>query len=190
MILVGENRTPVLVLLSGGIDSAACLDFYIKEKRDVFSIFVDYGQKAKEQEFISSKKIASHYDVPLTNLEILSSSHFSEGEIMGRNGFLLMLALMYKPIEYGIIAIGIHSGTPYYDCSEGFINEIDRLAENYSCGKIKFEAPFVKWDKRMIVQYCRENDVPLNLTYSCEAGASPPCGKCLSCMDRRALDVR
>jgi 7-cyano-7-deazaguanine synthase in queuosine biosynthesis len=56
MISVGENRTPVLVLLSSGIDSAACLDFYIKEKRDVSAIFVDYGQKAKEQESISSKK--------------------------------------------------------------------------------------------------------------------------------------
>ncbi len=190
MISVWENRTPVLVLLSGGIDSAACLDFYIREKQDVFAIFVNYGQKAKEQESISSKRIADHYNIPLINLGIVSSHHFSEGEIMGRNASLLMLALMYKPIEYGIIAIGIHSGTPYYDCSEAFLNEVGRLSENYSGGKIKFEAPFVKWDKRMILKYCRENDVPLNLTYSCEAGTNPPCGKCSSCRDRKALNVR
>ena len=181
---------PAVILLSGGIDSAACLDFYTKEKCEVSAIFVDYGQKANEQESASSKIIAEYYNAPLTNLKIISTSHFSEGEIMGRNAFLLMTALMYKPIDYGVIAIGIHSGTPYYDCSETFLDVINSLAENYSDGKIKFEAPFVHWDKRMILQYCRENDVPLKSTYSCEAGTNPPCGSCLSCRDRKALDVR
>jgi len=187
--MVRDYKTPVVILLSGGIDSAACLDYYIKQKCDVSSFFVDYGQKAKEQESLSVKKITDYYNVHLKKLEIISTCHFSEGEIMGRNAFLLTTALMYGQIRCGVIAIGIHSGTPYYDCSEPFMSQINGLAQNYSSGRIKFEAPFLRWDKRMIVQYCRENDVPIHLTYSCEAGSTPPCSKCLSCRDRRALDV-
>lgn len=36
----------VLVLLSGGIDSTACLDFYLQLGRPSCALFVDYGQPA------------------------------------------------------------------------------------------------------------------------------------------------
>ena len=40
----------VLVLLSGGIDSAGCLAFYVDMGRPVTAMFVDYGQLASNQE--------------------------------------------------------------------------------------------------------------------------------------------
>lgn len=39
-----------LVLLSGGIDSAACVAFYRRLGNDVAAVFVDYGQPVREQE--------------------------------------------------------------------------------------------------------------------------------------------
>ncbi len=83
--------------------------------------------------------------------------------------------------------MGIHSGTPYYDCSKEFVSSVNSILKGYTSGEILLDAPFIDWNKEMIIQYCKDNDVPLDITYSCENGQEPPCGKCLSCLDRRFL---
>ena len=70
----------------------------------------------------------------------------------------------------GLISMGIHSGTNYYDCSEAFLREINRILEGYSDGRVVLAAPFLKWDKRMIYDYILDNGLPIHLTYSCENG--------------------
>ena len=87
----------------------------------------------------------------------------------------------------GVIAIGIHAGTAYYDCSRSFILKAGRLVEEYTDGAITVAAPFVDWTKREIWDYCSVKEVPVNLTYSCEVGGEQPCGSCLSCKDLEAL---
>ena len=114
---------------------------------------------------------------------------FLSGELIGRNAFLIFTAILYCKISSGIISLGIHSGTPYFDCSESFVKIINKLLEEYSNGKVILNAPFIKWDKKMIYDYCKENNVPIHLTYSCENGFNPPCGTCLSCKDRKALNA-
>lgn len=89
-----------------------------------------------------------------------------------------------------IIGIGVHSGTAYYDCTKTFIQASNDLLDVYTNGKISVEAPFMDWNKLEIWEFCHQNEVPVKLTYSCEAGNQEPCGKCLSCLDRRALDAR
>jgi 7-cyano-7-deazaguanine synthase in queuosine biosynthesis len=44
--MTAANTHEVLVLLSGGIDSAACLDFYKELGRPPCALFVDYGHPA------------------------------------------------------------------------------------------------------------------------------------------------
>ena len=58
----------------------------------------------------------------------------------------------------------------------------------YSEG-VQLAMPFLHWTKAEVFEYCLIKDVPLHLTYSCERGLDPPCGYCLSCMDREAFDV-
>jgi len=178
-----------MVLLSGGIDSAACLDYYLKEKFDIISIFIDYGQKAKTYELKSARKIAEYYKVRFEEITLKSTKIFSDGEIIGRNVFLILTAIMNYPEFKGIISLGIHIGTPYYDCSESFVKTINQLLQGYMGGNVLLDAPFLKWNKLMIYKYCKDNNVPLNLTYSCENGTDPPCGLCLSCRDRKGLNV-
>ena len=183
----GGNKKRALILTSGGIDSTACVKYYQDLGFEVKGLFVDYNQKARLKESDCIKKIAAFYKIQYKTLTIHNSLNFSSGEIRGRNGFLIMAALLTNPDFSGLLSLGIHSGVTYYDCSKEFVKKMNVLVMEYSNGQIKIDTPFIDWDKKMIVSYCRDAEVPIHLTYS--ENGDEPCGKCLSCLDRSALNV-
>jgi len=180
----------VLVLLSGGVDSAACVAFYTQLGHSVSGLFIDYCQPVREQEERSAAAIAEHYKIPFTMTRCTGPERNYVGEIAGRNAFLVFAALMFRPVQGGIIALGIHHGTTYYDCSESFAGDLVRLLSGYTGGQVTLGAPFLRWGKQAVYQYAREVNVPLDLTWSCEVGPVAPCGECLSCRDRKTLNAR
>lgn len=153
----------------------------------VTPFYVNFGQKALENEMRSISIISDRYHVNPQIVHYSSPITYGAGEVCGRNAFLVFAALMANPNISGTLAMGLHSGTSYYDCSEQFTHDIQRLLDGYSSGQILFEAPFLEWDKRMVFQYSLDNGVPIDMTYSCERGGDEPCGVCSSCLDRRAL---
>jgi len=173
----------VLVLLSGGIDSASCAQFYKCQGYSVEALFIDYGQKAAIKEADAALKIAKHLILPLKRISLTGTRDKIHGEILGRNAFFLFIALMEFHQKSGLIGIGLHSGTPYYDCSENFANRMQRLFECYTDGCIKIGTPFLTWNKGDIFDYFSHTGIPSHLTYSCERGVQQPCGMCLSCKD-------
>jgi len=179
----------VLVLASGGIDSSACIHYYLSLGFNVRAHFINYGQRAFKQEYKCVQKIASYYGINLTSTTCKFPNNFISGEIIGRNGFLILTAIMANPDFRGLISVGIHSDTPYYDCTPMFVADMNRIVESYADGKIKLDAPFLEWDKGMIYEYCKKENIPINLTSSCENSGDGPCGKCLSCLDRRIFDA-
>jgi len=178
-----------LVLLSGGIDSSATLALYRRRSESVLAMFVDYGQAAAAHEQAAAHRVAAHYVAPLLSVRCNGLGTFGVGYIRGRNALLLHMALAAVPFEAGQIAMGLHGGTPYADCSELFLAEMQRAFDIYCSGTIRVVAPFIDQDKRAILAFCRDVEVPIDLTYSCERGTDPPCGTCLSCLDRKALHV-
>ena len=52
------------ILLSGGIDSMACVNFYKALNYEVECIFCDYGQPASISEKQASQIIAAYYSFP------------------------------------------------------------------------------------------------------------------------------
>lgn len=184
-----RSRSQVEVLVSGGIDSAALLAFYLRERFDVTALFVDFGQPAVKQELRAAKAICNHYGIRLSITTVRSQAAFSAGEIRGRNAFLVFAAVLVCGMRTGIIAIGIHEGSPYYDCTEGFLKSIQAVLDGYVAGRIKVAAPFLKWGRQAIWEFSKEAQVPVDSTYSCEKGGAHPCGRCLSCKDREALDA-
>ena len=179
----------VYVLLSGGIDSAACVAFYLKENFSTRCMFIDYEQAAGQREFRSAKAIAKHYRVHFSRLTWSGLHKKNAGLVFGRNAFLLVSALMEMPRYTGIIAIGAHSGTNYYDCTSAFFRKMQSIFDAYTKGRIQIGVPFLKWTKGNILAFCRSYKVPLELTYSCERGLDQPCGQCLSCRDLEILNA-
>lgn len=189
MVADEKRKLTAIVLLSGGIDSAACVRYYFDLGFRLSGLFIDYGQRARGNEGKSAVQVANHYDIPLDKLSLSPVKHLGPGEIRGRNAFLIIAALTFYPRFKGILSLGIHSGTPYYDCSQKFMSDITTIIDAYAGGEVRIDAPFLTWDKSTVYAYCREKDVPIQLTYSCESGTDPPCGKCLSCKDREVLSV-
>jgi 7-cyano-7-deazaguanine synthase len=175
------------VLLSGGMDSAAGVAFYLKRGFEVNCIFIDYGQPAAPHEDLASRAIAEHYRVKRLALRLQGARSKNSGVIPARNAFLLMTALMELGAGAGLIAIGIHKGTSYYDCSEAFVRSMQCVFDAYVDGAARVAAPFLLWTKSEIWEFCMENKIPLELTYSCESGGENPCGQCLSCRDLEVL---
>ena len=178
----------VIVLLSGGIDSAACVNYYLSQKLKPLGLFIDYGQSVAKRELNSAEQISGYYRIKLDTLSISFGRRFKDGEIKGRNALFLFSVLTKYSDFSGIVSLGIHSGAPYYDTTEQFIIDMQRIFMSYSNGQIKIDAPFLKWDKPMIYQYCIDNHVPVELTYSCEKNGREPCGLCNSCLDRSKLN--
>lgn len=184
------SAAPVDVLLSGGTDSAACVAFFRAAGREVTGVFLDYGQAAAVPEAQAATRIARHYGIDLRQVTVRSGRAFGAGEIMGRNGLLVFAALTCTGLREGSIAIGIHAGTSYADCSRDFFERVRDLIADGSGGSITLEAPFVDWFKHEVMAYSDRCGVPRDLTYSCELGTNPSCGRCASCADVRIYERR
>jgi 7-cyano-7-deazaguanine synthase len=177
----------VLILLSGGLDSVACLDFYINIGRPTAALFIDYQQLAAKEEKRAAQNIADYYGIELLTASWEGVKNKKTGQISARNAFLLISALMEIPENVSTLVLGIHSGTGYIDCTPVFLKQMQQVFDLYSDQKIRITAPFIDWSKVDIWTYAKSHNIPIHLTYSCEQGTNPACGNCLSCLDRMEL---
>ncbi|MBR0955231.1 7-cyano-7-deazaguanine synthase [Bradyrhizobium canariense] len=176
------------VLLSGGIDSASVAMLLKAKGLAVRGLFIDFGQASREMEQKSVAQLKEIIGIPVDQIQVNSLRSYGAGELVGRNAFLIFAAALLGNCDSGGIAIGVHSGTAYYDCSSDFMQKIDALIQQCSDGKLSVLAPFVRWSKDDVYSYFLSQGIPLENTYSCEAGSSPPCGRCTSCLDRARLE--
>ena len=108
-----------------------------------------------------------------------------------RNGLFLATAASIA-LEYGceVIYYGPHAddaaGNAYPDCSVAFNEAMNNAIYLGSGNKLRLEAPFVSMTKKDIVALGTQLGVPYELTWSCYCGGKRPCGKCGTCIDRRA----
>ncbi len=183
------NNKGAMVLASGGIDSTACLFYYKELGHDVEAIFIDYGHPANLIEHEHLESLCKRHSIPLSTLRVSGIDIGSGWEIRGRNAFFILAALMARPTFTGLLSLGINGGSSYYDCSQKFIKLMSNLVSDYTQGTVQLDLPLMEMDKAGIVQYCISHKVPLELTYSCQTGSVPPCGKCPSCKDRLAVGL-
>jgi 7-cyano-7-deazaguanine synthase len=172
------------VMFSGGIDSTSCLRFFLDRGYEVRAVFVDFGQAAILAEARAVALVGRELSVPITTLKATSDSTFGIGELTGRNAFLIFSAILLGGCREGLLAMGVHAGTPYYDCSPSFIDQTNSLVQECTNGRVSLVAPFVNWPKDDVYSFFSTLKIPLSHTYSCEAGSVPPCGQCASCKDR------
>jgi len=176
-------QASVVVLMSGGLDSTALIDFYLRRKATVKCIHFQYGQPNGQSEAKAAEEVAEYYKVECQVAELEFPLMKRRAEVVGRNAMLVMAASCLRPPPMRI-ALGIHSGSAYYDCSSSFVVDCQRLLDGYFGGMVRVEAPFLRFGKADIANYCKVNCVPIHLTYSCLRQNYPPCGECSSCRDR------
>lgn len=172
----------MIVLLSGGIDSAALLALAVSDGSEAQALFVDYGQSAARLESRSSLAISRHFGVERVAIKV-GPLEFGSGELRGRNAMLLHTALFAFPRWTGPIAMGIHGGTSYRDCSPDFVRLMEESFSFHTDGQVTVATPFLNWSKSDVMNLASDMEVPISMTYSCEE-ADGPCHTCLSCLDR------
>lgn len=196
----------VVVLLSGGLDSATLLARSIRHGDEPFCLAVDYGQRHR-RELDAARAVAAHYARPLEVVAIppatLAGSaltgtgdvpkglHFADpGQaatvVPARNMLLATLGVAHA-VRVGAksVLLGSHKGDAavYPDCREEFFRGLDAVS-NAAYG-VRVWAPFCTHDdKRDVAILARIMGVPIDLTWSCYEGGSAPCGGCGACVER------
>jgi 7-cyano-7-deazaguanine synthase len=178
-------RGSSVVLLSGGIDSAVVAAL-LAPNEEVKALFVDYGQPAASAERSSSTAIARHFGLAYREAAVNGITVPTGGEIPGRNDLLIALAAAVEPNVN--IAVGVHGGSDYADCSPEFIENWQVSLDLQHGGTVRVTAPLINLTKADVIALGRDLAVPLALTYSCERSSSP-CHSCRSCVDRADVDA-
>lgn len=185
---MAKSATKVVhILLGGGIDSSALIPFYLSLGLNAVGIHFNYGQPSAAGERRAVKLIAKHYRIRARMVDLGFRLHIQRGEVRCRNALLLLSAAGLNEHPKMLISMGIHAGTHYYDCSYRFIDNIQVLLDGYFGGSVRFDAPFARFTKTGVYQYCERAKVPLELTFSCERRSDAPCGRCRSYKDRQRL---
>lgn len=169
------------VLLSGGLDSAVVLGLLRREGWTVAALFIDFGQAALEQERVASKRVAAWYGASWAEAVAGPIGARPASEVPGRNDLLIAVAASVYPTDH--VAIGVHAGTPYVDCSQAHVTAWQSLLDLQYGGRRRLLAPLLLMTKPEIVRLGEMIEVPISTTWSCEA-ADGPCLHCPSCRDR------
>jgi len=201
----------ILVLLSGGQDSATCLALASdNQPKKLYTISFDYGQRHR-RELECSKVLSSlaeveeHFEVKVSSLEQLGASALiEEGDITlkhklnedlpasfvpGRNMLFLTLAAA-KAYQLGIkdIYTGVcqtdFSGYP--DCRDNSIKAIQVALFLCLDFEVIIHTPLM-WKTKAETVLLMKDLGRLDwykYTHTCYEGVSPPCGRCPACLLR------
>jgi 7-cyano-7-deazaguanine synthase len=209
-------KPKVVVLLSGGLDSATVAAQAIADGYEAIALSFRYGQRHQRelqaaQNIVQQLGITEHQIIDV-NLSQWGGSALTDQQIAvpttgvtdtipstyvpGRNTVFIAIALSLaearqaEAIYLGINAVD-YSGYP--DCRPDYLEAYQHLASLSSKvgreGKtIQLVAPLVMDTKVDIVHRAVKLGVPIQETWSCYQGLAKPCGVCDSCRIRdRAL---
>lgn len=162
-------------------------------EKDISTVFG--GLEDSSALLIGSKKEIAHesYAEQLKHTDVVSAY------VPYRNGMFLSIA---AAIAYAkgcdSIAYGAHAddavrrangGAAYPDCTEEFITHQRIAIEEGTAGKVSLWAPLWDKTKAQVVAYGLENGATQEVfehTHSCYEGVKGGCGKCGTCIDRKA----
>lgn len=134
----GDKRMKILVLLSGGIDSATCLGLAVHQygRENVVTLSVSYGQK-HTKELEAAGKIAAYYQVELITLDLAKIFQYSDCSLLAHSSKEIPKEAYEKQLEKS-------SGKPvstYVPFRNGlFLSCAASIALSKGCGVIYYGA--------------------------------------------------
>ena len=102
----------VIVLLSGGIDSAACVSFFQQQGNPVSALFVDYGQIAARKERNAASEISRYFRIELVTNPLRRHVWKRRWIVLQVGTRVVFLALTQTSFDSGLISMGVHSVAP------------------------------------------------------------------------------
>ena len=192
----------IVVLTSGGVDSSVMMLLLKKEDHELFPLFIDYGQLAREREWSSCKNVCHYFDLKPYQMNIPGfgesiPSGITDCELdVEKDAFLPTRNLLFLTLgaAYGyarsanVVAIGLLSNPIFPDQTVEFVKAAQRSISVSLGVNVTVLTPMISLDKFDALKLARKYGLPLDLTYSCHLGNQEPCGKCISCKERVAAE--
>lgn len=202
----------VLLLLSGGLDSATLLADLSARGERVVALTFDYGQR-NAAEILAADELAKLYAV---------TEHIHARLLLPGVGSSALLANGQRPPTYdGVLPVGpvetyvpmrnllfvAHAAslaesrriarvligfnrddaTNYWDCAADFVERANDVLALSTVGRVRLEAPLLALSKADVVARASALGVPITRTVSCyQPDHGGACGRCLACRLRRS----
>jgi 7-cyano-7-deazaguanine synthase len=196
-----------VVVLSGGPDSTVVAYWAKAQGYTLHCLSFKYGQIA-EKETNQARKIAEKLGASIKVIDLSSlreiflgvtslcdrnialTSAFSQPIVVPfRNAIFLSIAVSYAAaVGANKIFYGAHASDAanYPDCRETFYKSMEQTAQLGTEMDIKIEAPFSGIPKSELLKIGKSLNVPFELTWSCYLDGEKHCGRCESCVNRKA----
>ena len=188
----------IVTLVSGGLDSLLVACLAKEEGLNQFPLFVDYGQRARDQEYDACVKGMTRLGLPQpvtadlagfgrlirSGLTDTSQRVYEDAYTPGRNMLFLLAAAAYAAqVGADAISIGLlHEDTSLFpDQTGAFLRSAEATLTLAVAKRVRVLAPLATFDKRDVVRLAE--DKGLTGSYSCHLGEAKPCGACIACRE-------
>lgn len=189
--------TAALILMSGGIDSAAALAWTENRFEERFAVSFLYHLRPNRERLAVTRLLqyfpARLLEIPMPFLRESVDlpaplSNVPEGYISNRNLIFYSLAGHLAEVHRCDVIVGGHNlgdQEDFPDAAASFFSRLEKLTNDaLLTRKIRIELPLAEWTKQQVLERARDWNVPLQHTWSCYWDGAQPCGKCASCVER------
>lgn len=194
--------TGSLVLLSGGLDSAAAIHWALENMAPVAAVGFDYMQRHGDREIGAAREIAAAAGVPFHVRRCADVLHRTgplagQGEpilsaaasvVPSRNLlFLAMAAAVRGGADMLVVGCTLDDAADYPDCRPEFLDAAAMALRASGAPSLVISAPWVRSPKCDVVRWAHERPDAwraIGMSWSCYEGRRTPCGLCPACVVR------
>jgi len=201
-----------IILLSGGLDSTVSAVIAKKKTQPLFSLTLDYGQRAAKMEILAARKICRALKInhkvvkipffkefsnlvmidPRKKVNIKKFSVLKDVWVPNRNGLFINIAACYTEY-YGadLIVTGFNreEAQEFPDNTLQFMALMNKTLKYSTLTQVKVKSYVSDYDKKEIYKIGLKYNAPLKYIYSCYLGGKKMCGKCASCQRLKKLGI-
>lgn len=206
-----EQARKACVLLSGGMDSTACLHWALAKYGEVRAVGFDYGQPQRDAELLAAGRVARRRGVPFEIIVLADTLHsgilasvpahesapttaIHRAFVPGRNLVFLSVALSRAmrwwpetPALDLVIGAVAEDTAGFPDCTRAFLDAARSALSMAVAADVQVMAPFNGVTKAQMLAlasyYFPDALADIQESWSCYAGCGP-CGTCTPCVLR------
>ena len=198
-----------LLVLSGGMDSTTLL--YERASEIALAVSFDYGSNHNGREipfakFHCEKLGIEHITIPLkfmhdyfkssllSGADAIPEGNYADENMKStvvpfRNGIMLSMAAgLAESRGLSKLMMANHFGDHdiYPDCRKEFVDAMSQAMAAGTYANITIDAPYTLISKADIARKGKSLGVDYGQTWSCYKGGKVHCGKCATCLERKA----